>query len=84
MRLRAAAEAVALHRAGEALALGNTGDIDDLAVFEQRHVELLADLVLRDVVQAELARVLDARQVLELALARLRELLGSARAELHG
>ena len=84
VRLRAAAEVVALDRSGEALALRDAADIDYLALFEERHVERLADLVLGDVVEPELARVLDPRQVLQLAQARLGQLLGRARAELDG
>ena len=57
VRLRSAAEVVALDGAGEALALAHAGDVDDLAVGEQGDVERLADLVLGDVVEAELARV---------------------------
>ena len=40
-----------------------------LAGLEQAHVERLADLVVGDVVDPELAHVADARQVLELARA---------------
>ena len=44
-----------------------------------RHVQRLADLVLGQVVDAELARVADARQVLELAEARLGRACGRCR-----
>ena len=43
-----------LHRAGEALALAHGGDVDAIAVGEEVDVDLLADLVADDVVEAEL------------------------------
>ena len=49
-----AGEAVALHGAGEALALADGGDVDELAGLEQVDLELLADLVAVDVVEAQL------------------------------
>jgi hypothetical protein len=47
-------EVVALHDAGEALALADRGDVDELAGGEHVDGELLADLVAADVVEAEL------------------------------
>src|SRR5690606_41013517 len=49
-----AAEAVALHRAGEALALADRGDVDQLARGEQLGGELLADLVVPHVLEPQL------------------------------
>ena len=49
-----ALEVVALHGAGEALALGHGGHVDPLAGLEQVGGELLADRVVADVVEAEL------------------------------
>ena len=69
--LGAAMEVVALDVAGEALALRDAAHVDEVALGE--HVadgEGLADLVLADVVDAELAQRAEARQVAELARAR--------------
>src|SRR5690606_18033499 len=78
-----AAEAVALHRAGGALALADGGDVDLVAVGQHVGLELLAHLVLGHVVEAELdepdAR-LDAR-LLELPELGLGDLAGLLRAE---
>ena len=54
-----ALEVVALHGAGEALALADARDVDELAGGEDVSVDDLADLVHRDVVDAELRKVLD-------------------------
>src|SRR3954451_15557502 len=84
---RAAAEAVALDGALEALALGDAGDLDLLALLEHVDGQLLADLEalalvakLREVAQRRVAGLLD---VAELGLVQLA--LGHvAVAELHG
>src|SRR5450830_1028571 len=52
-----AVEAVALHHAREALALGGAGDVDHLAGFEGRHGDLLAECVLGCVGDADLGHV---------------------------
>src|SRR5690606_20304996 len=78
-----AAEAVALHRTGEALALAHGRDVDLVAVGEEVGLELLADRVLGDVVEAELDETgpgLDAG-LLELAQLGLADLGGLLRAE---
>jgi hypothetical protein len=49
---------VALHDTGEALALADGGDVDQLALGEHVDADLLADLVLADVVEAELDEAL--------------------------
>src|SRR5262245_64719932 len=49
-----ATEVVALHRAGEALALADGGDVDLRAGGEHVDVDLLADLVAVDIVEADL------------------------------
>ena len=51
---RHAAEAVALHRSREALALADGGDVDLVAVGEQVGLELLAHRVVGDVVEPQL------------------------------
>src|SRR3954447_20692512 len=84
---RAAAEAVALDRALEALALGDAGDLDRLALLEDVDGQLLADLEplalaaeLAQVAERGVARLL---QVAELCLGQLA--LGDvAVPELHG
>src|SRR4051794_91598 len=84
---RAAAEAVALDGALEALALGDAGDLDLLALLEHVDGQLLADLEtlalvakLREVAQRRVAGLLD---VTELGLVQL-ALRHVAVAELHG
>ena len=52
-----ALEVVALHRAGEALALADGGDVDPLAGAEHVGTELLADLEAADVVDPQLDEV---------------------------
>src|SRR5690606_13012570 len=47
-------EAVALHHAAEAPALADRGHVDELALGEDVDADLLADLVLADVVEAQL------------------------------
>ena len=49
-----AGEVVALHDAGEALALADGGDVDAVAGLEEVDLDLLADLVAADVVEAQL------------------------------
>src|SRR4029450_8593068 len=49
-----AAESVALHHAGRPLTLADRGDVDQLALREEVHTDLLADLVLADVVEPQL------------------------------
>ena len=58
-----ALEVVALHRAGEALALADRGDIDALAGVEEVGAEHLADFETGEVVDAELGEVLHRRRV---------------------
>ena len=55
VRLRPAAEVVARDDAGEAAALAHAGDVDEVAGAEQVDAELLTDLVLVGVVDADLA-----------------------------
>ena len=54
VRRALALEVVPLHAAGEALALGDRGDVDLLAGGEDRGVDLLADRVAARVVEAQL------------------------------
>src|SRR3954467_11210972 len=84
MCLRTAGEAVGLDRAREALALRDARHVDFFAVSEERHVERLPDAVVGYVVEPKLARVLDRRQALELAGARLGQAPCLTRAELDG
>ena len=66
--LGTALEVVALDVAGEAVALGDAGDVDEVARGEEVATSsCLADLVVVDVVDAELADRRDLGQVLELA-----------------
>jgi hypothetical protein len=56
---------VALHGAGEALALRLAGDVDEVAGGEEADVQRLADLVLAEVVDAELTDDRDLGKVLQ-------------------
>ena len=73
-----ALEVVPLHRAGEALALGDRDRIDALARSEQPRVELLADLVAVGVVDPELDELLARLHPGGLEVARARASRGSA------
>jgi hypothetical protein len=80
-----ATEPVALHHARGALALADRGDVDQLALRQQVHTDLLPDLVLADVVEAQLDQPdpgLDAGP-LELARDGLRQLGGLLLSEGH-
>src|SRR3954468_24870535 len=86
VRLGAAREVVALHRAGEALALRHARDVDQLARREQvTERDRLAELEPVDVVDPELADRRDLRQIAtELAGLRLRQPAAGLDAELDG
>src|ERR1019366_237164 len=66
VRLGSAMKVVALDVAGEALALGDTRHVDELARLKEADVELLADLVVVDARDSEFPNGGDLRQVLEL------------------
>ena len=57
VRRALALEVVALHRAGEALALADAGDVDPLARGEHVGADHLADLEAREVVDPQLGEV---------------------------
>src|SRR4029079_9938779 len=80
-------EVVALHHAGEALALRDAGDVDALAGREDVGADDLADGVRREVVDAQLGEVLARRGAVLLQVAELglREplLLRGAERDLH-
>ncbi len=84
MGLGAAAEAVALHSAGEALALRYPGNIHEIAGAEELGAYLLAHLPLRCVIDRELAQVAEVAQPLQMTLQRLIHPLGHAETELDG
>src|SRR5690606_23802989 len=54
VRRALAAEAVALHAAGEALAAADRGDVDELALLERLDGDLLADRVAAHVLEPQL------------------------------
>ena len=88
MAARAAAEAVALHDAGEALALGRAGHVDLLRLGERGDRLLVAHVVLAGILHAHLAQVAHGSRalLLEVALHGLVDLLllDGAEAHLHG
>ena len=83
VRRALALEVVALHRAGEALALADAGDVDPLAGTEHVGADHLADLEAGEVVDPQLGEVALRRRVglLEVPELGLREALGLGVAE---
>src|SRR5690606_27833296 len=83
-----AGEAVTLHDAGEALALGGAGDVDPLAALEGLDSDLLAELVVARVGGAQLDEVAAGGDpgLLEVPAQGLGDLAGvdGSEADLHG
>ena len=84
VRLGSTAEVVTLDTTREALALGGTDDVHQLARLEQRDVELLAHFVVVDGVEAHLTQMAQLAEILEMTGLGFVQLLRIAKTDLDG